>query len=70
MNISNSVPTTCLNDIISEYNKQNGTSLALWTVEKFLARYASQLEKIIDELNKDGGVDAFLEQYYEYWLHE
>ncbi|CAB3238450.1 unnamed protein product [Arctia plantaginis] len=70
VNISNSVPTTCINDIIAEHNRQHGTSLAPWSIEKFLARYASQLERIIDNLNTDGGVDAFLEQYYEYWLHD
>lgn len=69
VNISNSVPTTCVNDIITEYNKQHGTSLAPWSIEKFLARYASQLERIVEYINTDGGVDAFLEQYYQYWLH-
>ncbi|XP_075984632.1 holocarboxylase synthetase-like protein isoform X2 [Anticarsia gemmatalis] len=70
VNISNSVPTTCINDIISEHNRQHGTALAPWTVEKFLARYASQLERIIDYINTEGGTHAFFEQYYQYWLHK
>ncbi|CAK1545560.1 unnamed protein product [Leptosia nina] len=70
VNISNSVPTICVNDIISEYNTRERTSLAPLSIEKFLARYCSQLERIIDYLNSDGGVDAFLEQYYQYWLHD
>lgn len=69
VNISNSVPTTCLNDIIAEHNKQHGTSLAQMSIERFLARYCSQLERILDYMNTEGGIDAFLEQYYQYWLH-
>ncbi|XP_050672410.1 biotin--protein ligase isoform X2 [Leptidea sinapis] len=69
VNISNSVPTTCVNDIIKEYNIKRGTSLAPISIEKFLARYCSELEALLDYLTQDGGVQVFLEQYYEYWLH-
>ncbi|CAH1636078.1 unnamed protein product [Spodoptera littoralis] len=69
VNISNSAPTVCLNDIITEHNKQHGTTLPLISIEKFLARYCSQLERIIDYMSSDGGIDAFFEQYYQYWLH-
>ncbi|KAF9411933.1 hypothetical protein HW555_009407 [Spodoptera exigua] len=69
VNISNSVPTMCLNDIITEHNKLHGTTLPLISIEKFLARYCSQLERIIDYMSSDGGIDAFFEQYYQYWLH-
>ncbi|XP_023940257.1 biotin--protein ligase isoform X2 [Bicyclus anynana] len=69
VNISNSVPTTCINDIIADHNKKHGTSLAAISIEKFLARYCSQLERILEYMESDGGVDAFLEQYYQYWLH-
>ncbi|XP_039760198.1 biotin--protein ligase isoform X2 [Pararge aegeria] len=69
VNISNSVPTTCVNDIIADFNKTHGTTLASISIEKFLARYCSQLERILEYIESDGGVDAFLEQYYQYWLH-
>ncbi|XP_069361840.1 biotin--protein ligase isoform X1 [Maniola hyperantus] len=69
VNISNSVPTTCVNDIIADYNKKHGTTLASISIEKFLARYCSQLERILEYMETEGGVDAFLEQYYQYWLH-
>ncbi|XP_059051678.1 biotin--protein ligase [Achroia grisella] len=69
VNISNSVPTTCLNDIISEYNKRHDASLAPFTVESFLARYCSQLEIILEEMASPRGIKAFIEQYYQYWLH-
>ncbi|XP_047511746.1 biotin--protein ligase isoform X2 [Pieris napi] len=70
VNISNSVPTTCVNDMISEYNTREGASLAPISIEKFLARYCSQLEIIIDNLISERGVDNFLKEYYEYWLHD
>lgn len=70
MNISNSVPTTCVNDIIKHHNKIHNTKLQYISVEKFLARYCSQLERIIQYIDSDGGIDAFLEQYYTYWLHD
>ncbi|CAH2095373.1 unnamed protein product [Euphydryas editha] len=69
VNIANSVPTTCVNDIISEYNKNNGTTLAPISVEKFLARYCSHLERILEMLDDDAGVESFLELYYQYWMH-
>ncbi|CAK1593943.1 unnamed protein product [Parnassius mnemosyne] len=70
VNISNSVPTTCVNDIIFEYNKERGTNLASISIEKFLARYCSQLERILDYIDTEGGLETFLEQYYQYWLHD
>ncbi|XP_048478124.1 biotin--protein ligase [Plutella xylostella] len=70
VNISNSSPTTCINDIIARHNEENGTNLAPISIEKFIARYCSQLERILEYLDTDGGVDAFLEQYYQYWLHD
>ncbi|XP_045454587.1 biotin--protein ligase [Melitaea cinxia] len=69
VNISNSIPTTCVNDIISEYNNKNGTTLPPISIEKFLARYCSQLEILLDMLDDDSGVEAFLELYYQYWMH-
>ncbi|KAL0818969.1 hypothetical protein ABMA28_008261 [Loxostege sticticalis] len=69
VNISNNQPTTCVNDIIAEHNRKHGTSLAPMSVERFLARYCSQLERTLDYMATDGGIQAFLEQYYQYWLH-
>ncbi|RVE44405.1 hypothetical protein evm_010935 [Chilo suppressalis] len=69
VNISNSIPTICLNDIIAQHNRKHGTSLPYITVERFLARYCSELERTLDYMTTEGGVEAFLEQYYQYWLH-
>ncbi|XP_028169574.1 LOW QUALITY PROTEIN: biotin--protein ligase [Ostrinia furnacalis] len=69
VNITNSQPTMCVNDIIAEHNKRHGTNLAPISVERFLARYCSELERTLEYMASDGGVQAFLEQYYQYWLH-
>ncbi|XP_026332395.1 biotin--protein ligase [Hyposmocoma kahamanoa] len=70
VNISNKVPTTCVNDIIAEHNAKHGTKLAPMSIEKFLARYCSQLELVLEYMTEDDGIDAFREQYYQYWLHD
>ncbi|GBP60675.1 Biotin--protein ligase [Eumeta japonica] len=70
LNISNSAPTTCVNDIVAKYNAVHGGALSPMSVERFLARYCSQLERILQYITSEGGVDAFLEQYYQYWLHD
>ncbi|KAL4716228.1 hypothetical protein ACJJTC_004722 [Scirpophaga incertulas] len=69
VNITNSIPTVCVNDIIAEYNRKHGGNLAPISVERFLARYCSELERSLDYISTEGGVQAFLEQYYQYWLH-
>ncbi|KPJ03516.1 Biotin--protein ligase [Papilio xuthus] len=70
VNISNSVPTTCINDIISEYNRIHGTTLAPVSIEKFLARWCSHLELILQHIETDEGLETFFQQYYQYWLHD
>lgn len=69
VNICNSVPTVCVNDIILDHNRENETGMPLITIESFLGRYCSELEKVLDSLSKPNGVDKFLELYYKYWLH-
>ncbi|XP_045538116.1 biotin--protein ligase isoform X2 [Papilio machaon] len=70
VNISNSVPTTCVNDIIYEYNRIHGTALAPVSTEKFLARWCSHLEVILQDIDTDEGLETFFQQYYQYWLHD
>lgn len=68
VNIHNSVPTVCVNDIIKEYNVKNGTNSPEISIEVFLGRYCSELEFLLNCLEKD--VDNFLKLYYKYWLHD
>lgn len=68
VNISNSVPTVSVNDIIKEYNVKNGTNSPEISIEAFLGQYCSELEFLLDSLEKDA--NNFLEVYYKYWLHD
>ncbi|XP_046402996.1 biotin--protein ligase isoform X2 [Ischnura elegans] len=75
LNISNSVPTVCVNDLIKNQNKskgivanKDGKGVAPLTVEKVLARTFNQLEKLIDAVQSDK-VDKVMKLYYDYWLH-
>ncbi|XP_013147643.1 PREDICTED: biotin--protein ligase [Papilio polytes] len=72
VNISNSIPTTCINDIISEHNRAAPAlpPLAPLSVEKFLARWCSQLELVLEDIDTDEGLEVFFQQYYQYWLHD
>ncbi|XP_013414151.1 biotin--protein ligase [Lingula anatina] len=67
-NVSNSNPTICINDIIKQYNQENGTSLPLCSTEQLIALAVTALERLVD-LFQTEGVDAFLKIYYKYWLH-
>ncbi|KAG8233197.1 hypothetical protein J437_LFUL008960 [Ladona fulva] len=76
LNISNSVPTICVNDLIRERNKKKGIvaggkdskGVASLTIEKFLAQTFTQLEKLIDAAQNEK-IDKVMKLYYDYWLH-
>lgn len=79
LNITNSVPTVCVNDLIRLHNKSKGIAggskdskdpkgAPTLTIEKFLARAFTQLEKLIDAAQSNK-IDKVLKLYYEYWLH-
>jgi biotin--protein ligase len=75
LNISNSVPTVCVNDLIKTQNKnkgivpnKDGKGVAPLTIEKVLARTFTQLEKLIDAVQNDK-VEKVMKLYYDYWLH-
>jgi len=64
VNITNKDPTMCINDLLSRVHAQP----ECFTVEEFIARTVSKLEQLITEF-QTLGQEAFLSQYYEYWLH-
>ncbi|EDO41056.1 predicted protein, partial [Nematostella vectensis] len=68
INISNSEPTTCINDIIREYNTSHNTILSPICLEMVLARTVNCMEKLISEF-QEHGKGPFLEKYYKRWLH-
>ncbi|XP_067122410.1 biotin--protein ligase isoform X2 [Centruroides vittatus] len=68
MNIDNSYPTICVNDIIKIYNRNTGNNLPCFTVEEYIALILTRLEINIDKFQNEG-YEAFLSTYYKYWLH-
>lgn len=68
VNLYNSTPTTCINDIIREVNSCNGTNIPEIGLERFLAQVFNETEKLISRF-QIGDVDYFFEYYYEFWLH-
>ncbi|KAJ9084247.1 biotin holocarboxylase synthetase [Entomophthora muscae] len=75
LNVTNSHPTLCINDLITQMNKERSNrqglpSLPLFTQEELLARILSQLQtKYSDFITQQAGFTPFLDSYYRYWLH-
>lgn len=68
INLSNSLPTTCINDLIKDYNKKYSRNLPLLTFEKTLALIFNEIESILDRV-QSGDVDYLYDLYYKHWLH-
>ncbi|XP_022908041.2 biotin--protein ligase [Onthophagus taurus] len=69
VNLDNSNPTTCINDIIDRYNKDFNTQLPKIPFEKYFALVFNELERILNVIDNQGNMDYFYELYYKYWLH-
>ena len=69
MNVSNSEPSDCINDVITRYNRRHGTSLAHVTLEQVLARSVVLLEGFLETLAEAGSFEPLLDTYYKRWLH-
>lgn len=69
INLSNSNPTTCINDVIRDVNEKTGANIPEITHEKFFAQAFNEIEKFIDRYQM-GDADYFFDHYYEYWLHK
>ncbi|XP_034873561.1 biotin--protein ligase isoform X1 [Mirounga leonina] len=67
-NVSNSNPTICINDLITEYNKQHRAELKPLRTDSLIARTVTMLEKLIDTF-QDKGPNGVLPLYYKYWVH-
>jgi len=68
INIANNEPTTGINEIISQYNKDHKATLQPLTIEETLARTVNNIEALIDDFQNNGS-DLFLTKYYKHWLH-
>ncbi|XP_076254606.1 holocarboxylase synthetase-like protein isoform X2 [Rhynchophorus ferrugineus] len=68
INLNNSNPTTCINDLIKEVNEKTNSNIPLITHEKYYAQVFNETEKFIDRYQM-GDIDYFFDFYYECWLH-
>ncbi|XP_012528696.1 biotin--protein ligase isoform X2 [Monomorium pharaonis] len=68
VNLSNSKPTTCINDTILQYNQKYGTKLEMFSYEKYLALVFNEMESLLDAV-QSGNTENFYKLYYKYWLH-
>ncbi|NXV44119.1 BPL1 ligase, partial [Uria aalge] len=67
-NVNNSNPTICINDLITKYNKEEGTKLKALTADCLIARTVTVLERLIDVF-QEKGPNGVLPSYYKYWVH-
>ncbi|XP_054669793.1 biotin--protein ligase isoform X1 [Grus americana] len=67
-NVSNSNPTICINDLITKFNKEEGTKLKALTADCLIARTVTVLERLID-IFQEKGPNGVLPHYYKYWVH-
>lgn len=68
LNLSNSNPTLCINDLIKEYNSRNSKNLKPLTYEKVLAIIFNEVELIWNRV-QSGDVEYLYDLYYNLWLH-
>uniref|UniRef100_A0A1I8QBH0 BPL/LPL catalytic domain-containing protein n=1 Tax=Stomoxys calcitrans TaxID=35570 RepID=A0A1I8QBH0_STOCA len=68
INLDNSKPTICVNDMIREYNHANQKNLPLLKYEQFIAMMFNEIEQLV-ELIQNGDFDKFYKIYYDLWLH-
>ena len=62
-NLNNEHPTKCLNQIL------NGRNLESWTPEMFIAKFFNHFETQLEQLTGPNGLDSFLEEFQEVWMH-
>ncbi|XP_063201747.1 biotin--protein ligase isoform X1 [Chroicocephalus ridibundus] len=67
-NVNNSNPTICINDLITKFNKEEGTKLKALTADCLIARTVTVLERLID-IFQEKGPNGVLPSYYKYWVH-
>lgn len=68
VNLSNSIPTTCINDLIKDYNKNHSCNLRELSYEKVLAIIFNEIELILNRV-QTGDVNYLYDLYYSCWLH-
>ncbi|KAH8291814.1 hypothetical protein KR054_000989 [Drosophila jambulina] len=69
INLNNSKPTVCINDLIREHNVLTpNNKLPALKYEIFIARIFNEIERLLGEV-QNGDFDNFYALYYSLWLH-
>lgn len=68
LNVSNSAPTTCINDLIKAVNSSQNKNVPELTYEKSFAIIFNEIEAILNQVQKNN-FDFLYNLYYQYWLH-
>ncbi|KAK7494550.1 hypothetical protein BaRGS_00014203 [Batillaria attramentaria] len=68
VNVANSHPTICINDIIQHHNMETGSNLSRLSASQVVAMTVSALERLISQFQAEGS-QTFCDLYYKYWLH-
>lgn len=68
LNLNNSIPTTCVNDLIKTFNLKNNTNLPYLEYEHFFANVFNEIEELIDIVQTDNFHHLY-DLYYKLWLH-
>ncbi|XP_020799588.1 biotin--protein ligase isoform X4 [Drosophila serrata] len=69
INLNNSKPTVCINDLIREHNAlTQKNKLPELKYEIFIARIFNEIERLLGEV-QNGDFDSFYALYYSLWLH-
>lgn len=70
INISNSFPSGCFNDVIDYYNKEANLNLNYIAKEELIARFLNEFEILIDKLEMENGFEILKQLYIENWIHK
>jgi hypothetical protein len=74
VNISNSQPSVCLNDVIDQ--QKPDLNLKHFTIEEFIGRTIGYLQKWISQLTQSNTLQAtialnnFYQFYESHWMHQ
>ncbi|XP_017009977.2 biotin--protein ligase isoform X2 [Drosophila takahashii] len=69
INLNNSKPTVCINDLIREHNaRAPNNKLPILKYEMFIATIFNEIERLLGEV-QNGDFDSFYALYYSLWLH-
>ncbi|KAJ9049770.1 biotin holocarboxylase synthetase [Entomophthora muscae] len=71
INVTNSSPTICINDLVHQLNLKSGKPpLVFFTMEEVLARFHARFRNLYTQFLRDAsGFSPFLDSYYSNWLH-